>query len=82
MPTSKTPQRNIRVDFAAQDTRFARSGRSNPQPAPFILGIPESSVFEQSATRSFYLLRTEKAITFDDILPIIREALEKAFRTS
>lgn len=32
---------------------------------------------EQSATRSFYLLRTEKAITFDDILPIIREALEK-----
>ena len=38
---------------------------------------PNQAYSEQSATRSFYLLRTEKAITFDDILPIIREALEK-----
>ena len=38
---------------------------------------PNQACSEQSATRSFYLLRTEKAITFDDILPIIREALEK-----
>ena len=38
---------------------------------------PNQAYPEQSATRSFYLLRTEKAITFDDILPIIREALEK-----
>ena len=35
---------------------------------------PNQAYSEQSATRSFYLLRTEKAITFDDILPIIREA--------
>lgn len=38
---------------------------------------PNQACSEQSATRSFYLLRTEKAITFDDILPIIRETLEK-----
>ena len=38
---------------------------------------PNQACSEQSATRSFYLLRTEKAITFDDILPIIRESLEK-----
>lgn len=66
-----------------KDTRFARSGRSNPQSAPFILGIPESSVSRiRVQLARFICSELKKQSLLMIFFRLFARLLKKAFRTS